>query len=107
MHLPLIDRIKGYYGDKNLRWRVFFAVVILIVLLLLFVTPKQRFVSLYEGNAVYFADEAIPLDGAYTLNQEKLDREIALTLLSPAQIVMLHKRENQYIPVIERALDKA
>jgi len=107
MHLPLIDRIKGYYGDKNLRWRVFFAVVILIVLLLLFITPKQRFVSLYSGDAVYFAGEAIPLDGAYTLNQEKFDREIALTLLSPAQIVMLHKREKQYIPDIERALDKA
>lgn len=107
MQLSLINRIKGYYWDKSLRWRVFFAVIILIVLLLLFVTPKQRFESLYNGNAVYFAGEAIPLDGVYTLNQEKLDREIALTLLSPAQIVMLHKRERQYIPDIERALKKA
>jgi len=71
------------------------------------VTPKQRFESLYTGSAVYFAGEAIPLDGAYTLNQEKLDREIALTLLQPAQIVMLHKRERQYIPDIERALNNA
>ena len=86
---------------------MFFAVVILIVLLLLFVTPKQRFDSLYTGNAVYFAGESIPLDGIYVLNQEKLDREIALTLLSPAQIVMLHKREKQYIPDIERVLKKA
>lgn len=107
MNLPFIDRIKGYYGDKNLRWRVLFAVVILILLLLFFVTPKQRFESLYTGSAVYFAGEAIPLDGAYTLNQEKLDREIALTLMSPAQVVMLHKRERQYIPDIERALKNA
>lgn len=107
MHITLIDRIKGYYSDKNLRWRVFFALIILIVLLLLFITPKQRYTSLYTGNAVYFAGEAIPLDGVYTFNQEKLDREIALTLLQPAQIVMLHKRERQYIPDIERALKDA
>lgn len=107
MHFALIDRIKGYYSDKNLRWRVFFALVILIVLLLLFVTPKQRYASLYTGAAVYFAGEAIPLDGAYMLNQEKLDREIALTLLNPAQIVMIHKREKQYMPDIERSLKKA
>jgi|GEM_PF-1604123 len=107
MKLTLMDRIKSYYGDKNLRWRIFFAIVVLLVLLLFFVTPRQRFESLYNGNAVYFAGEAIPLDGVYTLNQEKLDREIALTLLSPAQVVMLHKRERQYIPDIERALSKA
>lgn len=107
MHFALIDRIKGYYRDKNLRRRVFFVVVILIVLLLLFVTPTQRYTSLYTGNAVYFAGEAIPLDGKYRFNQEKLDREIALTALQPAQIVMLHKRERQYIPDIEKALKNA
>lgn len=69
--------------------------------------PKETFQSLYDGDAIYFAGEAIPLDGVYVTNQEKLDREIALTLLNPAQIVMIHKRENQYIPYIESALKKA
>lgn len=107
MRIALVDRIKWYYGDKNIRRRILFGLLALIILLLLLITPKQKFQSLYDGDAVYFADEAIPLDGVYITNQEKLDREIALTLLNPAQIVMIHKRENQYIPYIESALKKA
>jgi membrane-bound lytic murein transglycosylase D len=107
MHLALVDRIKQYYGGKNIRLRIVFGLIALIILLLLLVTPRRTFQSLYEGDAIYFALEAIPLDGVYVMNQEKFDREITLTLLNPAQIVMLHKRENQYIPFIENALRKA
>jgi hypothetical protein len=41
------------------------------------------------------------------MNQEKFDREVALTLLQPAQLVMIYKRWNQYVPHIERELKKA
>ena len=107
MQIALWDRAKQYYGDKSIRWRIVFVVLALIILILLLSTPKKTFQSLYVGNAVYFADEAIPLNGAYILNQEKLDREIALMLYNPAQVVMLHKRELQYVPYIADALHTA
>lgn len=107
MKISLWERAKQYYGDKNIRWRIVFVVIALIILVLLLSTPKKTFQSLSTGHAVYFADEELPLDGVYILNQEKLDRQIALLLYNPAQVVMLHKRELQYIPYIENALRHA
>ena len=84
-----------------------FLIFALVLLALLLFTPKKSFQSLYDGDAIYFASEAIPLDGHYTPNQEKIDREIAITLLNAPQVVMIHKREPQYIPYIERELNRA
>lgn len=107
MQFPFVDRLKQYYNDKNIRWRMGFLIFALVLLALLLFTPKKSFQSLYDGDAIYFASEAIPLDGHYTPNQEKIDREIAITLLNAPQVVMIHKREPQYIPYIERELNRA
>lgn len=49
----------------------------------------------------------MPTNGRYQLNIERLDREIALIQLNPAQFAMIYKRRNLVMPKIEKALKNA
>jgi len=57
-----------------------------------------------NNEKFYFAGEEVLMKWEYVINREKLDREIALSLMSPAQLVMIHRRERQYLPYIEKKL---
>jgi membrane-bound lytic murein transglycosylase D len=87
--------------------RMVFALIILFVLALLLFTPKKSFRSFSSEDVLVFAGDKLPISGIYLMNQEKFDREVALTVLQPAQLVMIYKRWNHYIPHIERELKKA
>lgn len=70
-------------------------------------SPKKTFQSFSSGDALIFAGEKLPISGPYLMNQEKFDREVALTVMQPAQLVMIYRRWNQYVPHIERELRRA
>jgi membrane-bound lytic murein transglycosylase D len=54
-----------------------------------------------------FAGEAMPTEGRYALNVERFDREVALLEINEAQFIMIYKRWNLIIPMIEKELKKA
>lgn len=54
-----------------------------------------------------FAWEFMPTQWKYRLNIERFDRELALLQLNPAQFVIIYKRWNLIIPMIEKELKKA
>jgi hypothetical protein len=49
----------------------------------------------------------MPTVGKYQLDRERLDREVALLEIDEAQFIMIYKRWNLIIPMIEKALKKA
>ena len=59
-----------------------------------------------DYDKIHFVGNYVPLEGKYFYNQEKLDREIAITKLNTAQFVMIHKRDPQFLPYIEEQLLK-
>lgn len=107
------DKAKKYYKGKSMRWRY---IVLAILLLLLGIqlighkpSPSNNKNSLetVEYSSINFAGESIPFDRNYFFNQEMFDREFAIAHLNTYQFVMIHKREQQYIPYIEKKLAKA
>lgn len=105
--LTIYKTMLKYYQDKNVVGRIlFFVFIVALFVFLVWGTRSLSFDRLNTGD-ITFAEEVIPVDGVYFYNQEKYDRELALTKMDPAQIVMIHKREPWYIPTIRRALDKA
>jgi hypothetical protein len=44
--MSVVDRMKSYYHDKNMRVRIIFAIIILLVLGLLLFSPKAVLQSL-------------------------------------------------------------
>ncbi|MEI6774625.1 MAG: lytic transglycosylase domain-containing protein [bacterium] len=59
------------------------------------------------NNTLSFAGERMPTDGKYQLNIERFDREVALLAINEAQFIMIYKRWNLIIPMIEKQLKKA
>ena len=49
----------------------------------------------------------MPTADRYQLNIERFDREVALLQLNAAQFVIIYKRRNLIIPMIEKELKKA
>lgn len=103
----LYKTIQSYYEGKNIAVRIGFLVFALAILLFLLWGTDTIQIQLPGMQNISFAGQQIPLDGVYSMNQERYDRELALTALDPAQIVMIHKRWNLYMPMIESALDDA
>ncbi len=64
-------------------------------------TIEQRDI---QYDTINFAWETVPFDQKHFFNQEKFDRELAITQLDIPQFVMIHKRELQYLPYITKQL---
>lgn len=54
-----------------------------------------------------FVDSCIPYDGQHSNNKQRIDREIAITLLNESQFVMYHRREPLFFPRIRKKLQEA
>lgn len=59
------------------------------------------------NNELSFAGEVMPTAGKYQLNVERFDREVALLEINEAQFIMIYKRWNLIIPMIEKELKNA
>ncbi len=103
----LYKTVISYYEGKNISVRIFFVLFSLAILLFLLWGTQTIQTQISHTQTLSFAGQQVPMDGAYSMNQERYDRELALTALDPAQIVMIHKRWNLYMPMIEDALDDA
>lgn len=94
---------KHYLHNKNI-WKIGAGIVVVIV-----------FFWMIQGNSWWrisyddlsFAGEVMPTEGKYQLNIERFDRELALLQMNPAQFVMIYKRWNLIVPMIEKELKKA
>jgi soluble lytic murein transglycosylase-like protein len=64
-------------------------------------------VNITANDELSFAEEVMPVEGKYQLNIERFDRELALLEINQAQFIMIYKRWNLIVPMIERALKKA
>lgn len=109
-----LDRIRAYYVDKNLKSRVVVVCIIIAVAVLILSGSRQldtkslsSSISFDTSKYYTIADTTIPIDGPYVFNQEKIDREIALIELDLAQLYMIYKRNNRYMPEIRKALDQS
>jgi len=67
----------------------------------------KRSVNIAMNNELSFAGEVMPIEGKYQLNVERFDREVALLEINEAQFIMIYKRWNLIIPMIEKELKKA
>lgn len=101
----IYKKFAAYYADKNITFRIIFLLFGFAVLFFLLWGTNTVHISLPSSDTPHFAGQTIPLDGVYSMNQERYDRELALTALDPAQIVMIYKRWELYMPMIENALD--
>ncbi len=63
--------------------------------------------NITKNNELFFAGEVMPIKGKYQLNTERFDREVALLEINEAQFIMIYKRWNLIIPMIEKQLKKA
>ena len=57
-----------------------------------------------DYDEMCFAEECIPYEGDNFYNKERIDRELAITMLNEAQVAMYHRREKQFIPYIIKEL---
>jgi len=106
----LSERVKQYYNDKNMLWRyiVLFVLLVLICIQLLWNKPDLDVWNIsFNYKNISFAGEKVDFWDEYFFNKERLDREIAITELNVAQFVMIHKRELQYLPYIEKKLKES
>jgi len=100
---------QEYYKNKKMWWRLVIIVLLIFLWLLqiIGITPEKTSYTKIDYGTLSFAGEEIPLGGQYFFNQEKFDRELAITQLNTAQFVMIHRRENRYLPYIEEQLKQA
>lgn len=54
-----------------------------------------------------FVDVCIPYEGIHVNNKQRIDKEIAVTLLNEAQFVMYHRREPLFFPLMKKKLQDA
>ncbi len=54
-----------------------------------------------------FAGDPMPTQGKYQLNIERFDRELALLQMNAPQFIIIYKRWNLILPMIEKELKKA
>lgn len=57
-----------------------------------------------DTNDISFAGEVMPIKWQYQMNVERFDREVALLEINEAQFIMIYKRWNLIIPMIEKQL---
>lgn len=100
------EQIQKYYADKKIFWRI---IIVIIFFLIVFfqVSGNKRSMNITMNNELSFAGEVMPTEGKYQLNIERFDREVALLEINAAQFIMIYKRWNLIIPMIEKALEKA
>lgn len=103
----LYKKFATYYAGKNITFRIVFLIFGFVIILFLLWGTNTVHIALPSSDVPSFAGQTIPMDGIYSMNQERYDRELALTALDPAQIVMIYKRWGLYMPMIEDALDNA
>lgn len=60
-----------------------------------------------DYSTICFAEECLQYHGDNYQNKERIDRELAITLLNESQFVMYHRREPQYLPYIREQLKEA
>lgn len=96
------EKIKQYYKGKSLVVRIIFWLLILIIIAIQFMWVKNP--AKWWLN---FAGEVMSITGQYGVNQERFDRELALTVINWGQFAMIHKREWLFFPYIEKELKKA
>ena len=100
------EHIQKYYTDKRIFRRI--VGVIIFFLLLIFLTSGNKgAVNIAMDNELKFAGEIMPVEGKYQLNIERFDREVALLEINAAQFIIIYKRWNLIIPIIEKELKKA
>jgi len=63
--------------------------------------------TILSHSSISFAGERMPIAGKYQLNIERFDRELALLDINAAQFIMIYKRWNLIIPMIDKELKKA
>lgn len=77
------------------------AIFIRSVLTIVWTDTETRSINYKELD---FAWQKTPIEGRYRLNIEKIDREIAVSLLNPDQLIMIYKRAPRIFPLIEQQL---
>jgi len=100
------EQIQRYYADKKIFRRIVIVIILLIMVILL-TSGNKRSMDITKNTTISFAGEVMPTAGKYQLDIERLDREIALLEIDEAQFIMIYKRWNLIIPMIEKALKKA
>lgn len=95
------EKLKKYYKNKEKWIRIIFWIIIITIIAIQFIWPKN------PAKEINFAGEKMPIDWQYVVNQERFDREWALGIIDGWQFAMIHKREGQYFPYIEKELKKA
>lgn len=95
------EKLKKYYKNKEKWIRIIFWIIIIAIIAIQLIWPKN------PAKEINFAGEKMPIDWQYAVNQERFDREWALGIIDGWQFAMIHKREGQYLPYIEKELKKA
>jgi len=106
MSKKMREQIQKYYADKKILWRIVIIIILILIISSLLSGGKKR-VHLNLNTKLSFAGEMMPSNGRYALNTERFDREVALLEVNAAQFIMIYKRWNLIIPMIERELKKA
>ncbi|EKD25476.1 MAG: lytic transglycosylase catalytic [uncultured bacterium (gcode 4)] len=100
------EQIQKYYADKKIFWRI--VIVIAFVLVIFFqLNGDKRGMDISFSNKLSFAGEVMPKNWRYALNRERFDREVALLEINEAQFIIIYKRWNLIVPMIEKSLKKA
>lgn len=106
-----IQNIKKYYSDKRMLLRYLFLLFILFIIVLQFIKPKTQSVQNYTSqssdiSSLNFAWEIVPMDGIYSSNQERFDREMLSMITNDSQFILTYKRQWLYLPYIHKQLKK-
>ena len=100
------EQIQKYCADKKTVWGI--VIVIVFILIIIFqVSGERRWMNTSLHGSIDFAGEVMPTAGKYQLNIERFDREVALLEINEAQFIMIYKRWNLIIPIIEKELKNA
>ncbi len=100
------EQIQKYCADKKIFRRIV-AVIVFILLVIFLTSGNKRAVNIAMNDELSFAGEVMPIEGKYQLNIERFDREVALLEINAAQFIIIYKRWNLIIPMIEKELKKA
>lgn len=98
------EHIQKQYADKKIFWRIIIGMI--FILLIIFQLNRGNKWAQFSDD-ISFAGERMPIERRYALNVERFDRELALLQLNPAQFIIIYKRWNLIIPMIEKELKKA
>lgn len=102
----MLNQLYKYYADKKVFWRI--VIIIAFVLVIFFqLNGNKRGMDISFSNKLSFAGEVMPKDWRYVLNRERFDREVALLEINEAQFIIIYKRWNLIVPMIEKSLKRA